>query len=186
MTSAGVRPVPLEEGRPQGKVKRHAGIGYEIVQNLDVPVPQMVEQLPNIVQFLASYLLVVSEQVIDVPKIFVERHPPQKAEKLVEVPTIVSFSSLQRIVEHTVDIPVPGHGGRNSGLHQNRVRQRLVPSRSLTSLLVEVSKVSSMDWVRGVRTRSLPFPLLVQAFRIFSQERVLLFFARSSSCSFSL
>ena len=45
--SAGVRPAPLEERRPQGKLERHAGIGYEIVQNFDVPVPQMVEQLPK-------------------------------------------------------------------------------------------------------------------------------------------
>ena len=29
--SAGVRPAPLEEGRPQGKLQRHAGIGYELV-----------------------------------------------------------------------------------------------------------------------------------------------------------
>ena len=48
--SAVVRPGPLVEGRPQGKLERHAGIGYEIVQNFDVPVPQMMEQLPNIVQ----------------------------------------------------------------------------------------------------------------------------------------
>ena len=32
---------------------------------------------------------------------------PQLAEQLVEVPTIVSFSSFQRIMEQTVDIPVP-------------------------------------------------------------------------------
>ena len=35
--SAGVRPAPLEEGRPQGKPERHAGIGYEIVQNSRCP-----------------------------------------------------------------------------------------------------------------------------------------------------
>ena len=66
--SAGVRPAPLEETRSQGKLERHAGIGYEIVQNFDVPVPQMVEQLPNIVQFFAA-LSPVPEQVIAVPKI---------------------------------------------------------------------------------------------------------------------
>ena len=36
--SAGVRPSPLEEGRPQVKLPRHAGIGYELVQALDAPV----------------------------------------------------------------------------------------------------------------------------------------------------
>ena len=50
---------------------------------------------------------------------------------------------------------------------QNRVRQRLVPSRSSTSLLVEVFKVSSQDRVRGVRTKSLPFPLLVAGLQDF-------------------
>ena len=34
----------------------------------------------------------------------------QLVEQLVEVPTIVSFSSLQRIMEQTVDIPVPQGG----------------------------------------------------------------------------
>ena len=38
-------------------------------------------------------------------------------EQLVEVPTIVSYSSLlQRIMEQHVGIPVPGRGGRNAGL----------------------------------------------------------------------
>ena len=56
----------------------------------------------------------VPELVIDVPKISLDVIPlrtlvpePQLAEQLVEVPTIVSFSSLQRIMEQTVDIPVP-------------------------------------------------------------------------------
>ena len=61
-----------------------------------------------------------SHQVIEVPKISLDRvpqrlvecRPPQMAEQLVEVPTIVSFSSLhQRNVEQITDIPVPGRGG---------------------------------------------------------------------------
>ena len=59
------------------------------------------------------------EQVIAVPKISLDRIPqrsavrrPQKAEQLVEVPTIVSFSSLQQhTTEQIIDIPVPGRGG---------------------------------------------------------------------------
>ena len=38
----------------------------------------------------------------------------QLAEQLVEVPTIVSYFSLQRTMEHTVHTPVPGRGGRSS------------------------------------------------------------------------
>ena len=41
---------------------------------------------------------------------------PQLAEQLVEVPTIISYSSLQRTVEQHVDVPVPGGGGPSSGL----------------------------------------------------------------------
>ena len=63
-------------------------------------------------------LLLVSEQVIEVPKIFLDDmrtavHDPQLAEQLVEVPTPVSYSSsLQRIVEQNVDVPVYGGGLR--------------------------------------------------------------------------
>ena len=52
--SAGVRPAPLEEGRPQGKLQRHAGIGYELVLALDAPVLQMVEQLLDVHHFFAT------------------------------------------------------------------------------------------------------------------------------------
>ena len=41
---------------------------------------------------------------------------PQLAEQLVEVPTIISYSSLQRTVEQHVDIPVPGGEGPISAL----------------------------------------------------------------------
>ena len=41
---------------------------------------------------------------------------PQLAEQLVEVPTIVSYSWLRLRMEQNVDIPVPGRGGRISGL----------------------------------------------------------------------
>ena len=56
-----------------------------------------------------------------------------------EVPTTVSYSSLQRTVEH-VDIPVPGGGGSVSGLHGFLSRQRSTasPSRKrLSERLVE-------------------------------------------------
>ena len=68
-------------------------------------------------------------KVIEVPKIqsrrwsyrrFVDslaifRHP-QTAEQLAEVPTIISFSSLQQTVEQNVDIPAVGGGGTGGGL----------------------------------------------------------------------
>ena len=107
-------------------MERHDGIGYDLAQNLDVPVLHMVEQLPDVLQFFATCLPVVAEQVIDVPKILPHDVPlrrlcreTQLAEQLVEVPTVLSYSSLQQlIVEQTVDIPVPGRagGGERGGL----------------------------------------------------------------------
>ena len=66
--------------------------------SLDVPEPQMGNQLVEVLQKIDTR---TSHQVIEVPKIFpdrvpqrlVESRPPQMAEQLVEVPTIVSFIS---------------------------------------------------------------------------------------------
>ena len=41
---------------------------------------------------------------------------PQTAEQLVEVPTVVSFSSLQQTAEQTIDIPVSRTRGDRGGL----------------------------------------------------------------------
>ena len=128
---------------PQGRLLRHAGIGYEIVLSLDVPVPQMGEQLPNIVQFFAAHLPVVAEPVTEVPKISQVRTPqrlgdclrqPQMADQLVDVPTVVSYSSLQQLIaEQIVDIPALGRagGGGRGGL------QGLLPGQNSAASLVE-------------------------------------------------
>ena len=91
-------------------------------------MPQMGEQLPDVLQFFAAQLPVVAEPVIEVPKIFLDRTPqrlgdclrqPQMVEQLVHVPTVVSYSSLQQLTaEQIVDIPVPGGdgGGERGGL----------------------------------------------------------------------
>ena len=79
-----------------------------------------VPQLPDIEQFFRA-LSPDPEQVIEVPKILPFDVPTRSAvrvtqlvEQLVEVPTIISYSSLQRTVEHYVDIPVPGGEFRSS------------------------------------------------------------------------
>ena len=61
---------------------------------------------------------------------------PQLAEQLVEVPTIVSYSWLQLRMEQTVDIPVPGRGGRSSGL------QGFLPGQGSTALLSFEERIS--------------------------------------------
>ena len=85
----------------------------------------------------------VPEQVIAVPKIFLHRIPQRsacrrlrRAEQLVEVPTIVSYSSLQRNTEQNVDIPVLGRGGRASGL------QGFLPGQGSTATRFPKNRIS--------------------------------------------
>ena len=134
------------DGRPTGgeqpaalleQLLRHAGVGYEIVQSLDVPVLQTVEQLPNVLQFFVTSVPAVAEQVFNVPKISQDRtrqslvdhlRQPQTAEQLVEVPTIIPYSSLHGLVEQNVGIPVPPGRGRVGGGRLLGSQQRL-PSK---------------------------------------------------------
>ena len=119
----GTRLDRLYEVRPQGRVQRRTVEQIVdttlIVPLLDVPVPQRENQLVEACRHLD---LPIPEQAIEVPKISPTPRPPrrrrvrfaeQTAEHLVEVPTIISYSSLRGIVEQNVDIPVPhGRGGR--------------------------------------------------------------------------
>ena len=78
------------------------------------------------------------------PKILPHEVPPRRlcrdtqlAEQLVEVPTIVSYSLLQLIMEQNADIPVPlGRGGRNAGL------QGSPPEQSSTAALSSAERIS--------------------------------------------
>ena len=97
------------------------------VPTLDVPVPQMENQLVEVCRLLD---FLIPEQAIEVPKISSSsrhsrrrrvRFAEQTAEQLVEVPTIVSNSMLHGHAEQNVDIPVPHGrdrvGGGLLGLH---------------------------------------------------------------------
>ena len=120
------RPDRLFEVRPQPGVLRHTGtlfVDFSPVQIHDIPVPQMGGE--QVVEFMQQFdVLAGAEPVIKVPKISLDRVPKRfprrrtrKAEQLVEVPTIISFSSLQRSVEQNMDIPVPRvRGGGGGGL----------------------------------------------------------------------
>ena len=126
-SALGARPDRLFGVRPQALVLRRTV--QQIVDPvpslpaLDDPSPQMVEQLPDVLRFFRA-LSPDPEQVIEVPKILPEDvslrtavREPQLVEQLVEVPTIVSFSSLQRTVQQNVDIPT---GGGLQGLHRGQ------------------------------------------------------------------
>ena len=102
----------------------------------------MVEQLPHVLRFFTT-LLPVPEQDIEVPKILLDYVPmrtvlrdTQLAEQLVEVPTIVSYFSLQRTTEQHVDVPVPRRGGRNAGL------QGSLPGQSSTASPLSPERIS--------------------------------------------
>ena len=99
--TGGERPAALHEPLPREKLLRHAGVGYEIVQSLDVLVPQMGEQLPNIVQFFAVQLPVVAEPVIEA--VLEGLSASAAADQLVDVPTVVSYSSLQQLIAEQID-----------------------------------------------------------------------------------
>ena len=92
-----------------------------LVQVLDAPVPQMGTQVVEFTQKIDALSLV--EQVIAVPKIPLDRIPqrsavrrPQKAKQLLEVPTVLSFSSLQQqTAKQIIDTPVPHRRRRGQG-----------------------------------------------------------------------
>ena len=122
-------------------------------QILDIPVPQMGDQLVASLKHLDTP---IPEQVTAVPKISLSSRrsrtvlrEPQTAEQLVEVPAVVSFSSLQQTAEQIIDIPVPRTRGRGDrrGLHcfpQDKFRRSVLCSRSSTFLLVVVFKIFSL------------------------------------------
>ena len=115
----------LEPQGPQAGIQRHTmehiADVVPMVQILDFPVSLGADQLVEVGRHLD---FLIPEQVIEVPKISPDMaqrrrmvdlsRPPQTAEQLVEVPTIISYSLLRTVVQ-TIDIPVPrvrvGGGG---------------------------------------------------------------------------
>ena len=93
------RPSPLAEVWPSERAQRHfmedLGELAPSVQLLDLPVPQMVENVTDTLLRILDFP--IAEQVIDVPKIFCSPCPsrsrvpePQLADQLVEVPTVLT------------------------------------------------------------------------------------------------
>ena len=141
-----------------------------MVQILDIPVPQMAEQLLEVFRLLDTQMPV--EHVIAVPTIsldripqrLVERRLPQMVEQLMEVPSSGLLSSSFPVVVLVVF----------QGLSQDRCQQRLWLSRLPTFLLpVEVLTIFSPDRVlQRPSPRMLNFWLVV-VFTTYAQDRVL-------------
>ena len=140
----GGRPPSLEP-RPQERVQRHTMehiVDFvccaPLVHTLDAPVPQTVEQLPDVLQFF-DRLSTVPERVLEVHQIFTENVPmrvvlrdTQLAKQLVEVPTII-YNPLLLLLQALLD------WSTSSGLW-SRTFQLLVVVE-----LVEVFPVFSQD-----------------------------------------
>ena len=127
-----LRPVRLAQPHVVGRIQRHGGKPIEehvpLVQILDALVSQMEDQVADNLNLEDDVLDVarlmdrpISEQVIEVPKFIIEDistrtsvPETQMVEQLVDVPTVVSSSSLQQqTVEQLVDVAVPR--GRGEG-----------------------------------------------------------------------
>ena len=188
-----MRPGVLAEPRPQERVQRHTmerTVDFvccsPTVQILDALVPLMVEQLPDVFRFF-DRRTTFPEQVTAVPKILPEDVPfravlrdPQLAEQLVEVPTIVSNSPLQRMMEHNVGIPVPGRGRRISGLQgfspqQNSTAPRFSKKRiseQIVEQIVDIPGGGLQDFRPGQSSSSslhVPARISEEGFRTFRQ-----------------
>ena len=104
-------------------------------------VPQMVVQL---VHLLAPLDFRVAEQVNEVPKIVCPPRAartvlrvPQTAEHLVDVPTVLSYFSLQQLTaEQIVDTPVSGRAGREEGVEVFKIFLDRVQQRPLEQIVL--------------------------------------------------
>ena len=164
-SNRGTRPAPLVEVRPQGAMVQHSGIGFELLQALDVPVLQLVEQPVDVESFFRISVPAVAEQVIEVPNLAfpilaVQRAAlpePQLVEQLVEVPTVLSVAVLQqRTAEQIIGFPVPGHGGGARGGLQG-----LTQGQGSTAVLwcrIRRHSSSSRSWRRCSWRFSRPLP----------------------------
>ena len=114
-----------------------------------LPIPDVLVPLMGSLSFFDT-LCPVAEQVIDVPKISLEDIPARRLcrePQLVEVPTVVSYSSLlQRTVEHHVDIPVSRGRGRLAGL------QGSLPGQSSTAFVEQIVDIPG-GGLQGLRPR---------------------------------
>ena len=149
-----------------------------LVQILDAPVPQMVDQLPDIEQFFRA-LLPVPEQVIEVPKILPDEVPCAPLRALRSWRN--SWWKCRR------SFPFP----RCSGLRSSTSTFQFLVVEGETPVFkvfplnsVQQRRISLMTALLSGLWRSLIAPSLVEAFKVFAQDReFILFFALSSWCS---
>ena len=136
------RPPPLVDVRPSSCVQRHImedlGELAPSVQLLDLPVPQMVENVTDTLLRILDFP--IAEQVIAVPTVSCASCPsrsrvpePQSADQLVEVPTVLSPTRIAlQIAEQIVDTSVPLGRARGSLPVQSSAAQTSSARRRFT------------------------------------------------------
>ena len=162
------RPPPLVEVPPQlGVQPAHFGADYrDLCAGSDSRCSCAAAWGEQVVEFKQNFdVLAGAELVIEVPKISLDMarrrmadcsRPPQTAEQLVEVPTIISYSSLQRSVEQNIDIAVPQVRGRGGGGLQGFRPGQGSPAADVEQIVENpVSSVLAEEKWRGLQS-SLP------------------------------
>ena len=147
-----------------------------MVQILDSLVPQKVEELLEVFRLLDTQMPV--EQAIAVPKISLDRIPqrsmdlvPQMVEQMVEVPTVLTLSSLQQTAQEIVDIPVPR--GRDRRLKGSLPRQSSTVAGVVQNVDTTAFAVFSQDRVRRSVLWSISLTVRLEVFKIFTPVRAL-------------
>ena len=164
------RPTPLVEVPPQPGVLRHTAAHIvdilPYVQILDVPVPQLGDQVVELLQEIDAPALV--EQVIAVPKISLDRIPqrcprrrPWRAEQLVEVPSRSSTFLLTVVAIRAV--------GEGRGVFKfyvlDRIQQRFVDHITLTFQFRVLEVFTDRFLLLHHRTHLVPW---MRFYRVFS------------------
>ena len=170
------RPPPLVDVRPSSCAQRHImedlGELAPSVQLLDLPVPQMVENVTDTLLRILDFP--IAEQVIAVPTVSCASCPsrsrvpgPQSADQLVEVPTVLTPTRIAlQIAEQIVDTPVPrahDHGslpGQSSSSRREDERAevpkiRLLLRMGTDSMRYRVSPLQPLRYVFRAYCRRL-------------------------------
>ena len=151
----------------QGRIGQHSGIGFELVQALDVPVEQPVE----VDSFFRNFVPAVA--MLALPGCAVQRaalSEPQTVEQLVEVPSVLSYSLLQqRTAEQIIDFPGRG-GGARGGLQGLPQGQGSTASAGEQTIVVDRGGLQGFPQGQGSTASAVEQTIVVDRLLLFSRS----------------